>query len=193
MNRTEAGESPGLDRYLARLEAELRNVPLADREEILLETRSHVLERTSRSPSRSVEDVLSELGPPDAYARRFFPEADPEPVGRPVVLGGIARLATGPWMTIPLFVVVIGAYAVATAAFLIAVWKLVEPNATGLWITELEGGRRSAQLIVSDPHQKGREILGYWLVPLGLGVAGAIHLAMSALLRRMYRGDARRG
>ncbi|MFN2566744.1 MAG: hypothetical protein ABR499_17240 [Gemmatimonadaceae bacterium] len=191
MRKTEAGQSPALDRYLVRLEAELRNVPPADRREILLETRSHVLERTSRAPSRSVKEVLAELGPAEEYARQFLPDSEPQQTDRPGVLRGIAYLATGRWTTLPLFFVVIGAYAVAALAFAIGVWKLVEPNATGLWITDLGGGRRSVGLVVSDPNQKGREVLGYWLVPLALGISVTIHLAMSALLRRVLRTDAR--
>lgn len=190
MNGTDARRSSaGLERYLSRLEAELAAVPAPDRREILLETRSHVLERTSRSPSRSVEDILAELGPPEDYARQFLAEPEPRRTARPGALRGIARLATGRWTTLPLFFVVIGAYAVAALAFAIGVWKLIEPNGTGLLINDFGGGRRSVHLVVSDPRQQGREVLGYWLVPIALGISVGIHLAMSALLRRVLRSD----
>ncbi len=158
-----------------------------------METRSHVLERTRRSPSISVEEVLAELGSPAHYARQFLPDDDPAPrPERPVVLHGLARLTDGGWTRVPLLLLVLAAYAVAVVAFVLGVWKLVEPNATGLWVNDLGGGRRTVELVASDPNRKGREVLGYWLVAIALSISIAIHLAMSALLRRLLRDDARR-
>ena len=197
MNRTEAGRSPELDRYLARLEAELRAVPPAERQEILLETRSHVLERTSRVPSLTVGDVLAELGSPEAYARQFLKEDAPvreresAPLAqRPGALHGLARLATGRWTTLPLFLVVLAGYAVATFAFVFAAAKILEPNATGLFVDYVDG-RRSVMLVWSDPTPDGRDVLGWWLVPIALGISATIHLILSALLRRVLRNDVR--
>jgi uncharacterized membrane protein len=51
-----------LETDLARLDAALTALPPGERQEILLETRSHVVEQTRRSPSRSADDVLEELG-----------------------------------------------------------------------------------------------------------------------------------
>ncbi len=50
---------------------------------------------------------------------------------------------------------------------------------------------RSVHVAVSHPNQEGREVLGYWLVAITLGIAVAIHLAMSALLRRVLRSESR--
>jgi hypothetical protein len=194
VKRADPGRSAsGLDRYLSRLEAELGAVPPSDRREILLETRSHVLDRTSRSPSRSVEEVLAELGAPEEYARQFLRDEEPAPPAAPRLgtLHRLARLAAGGWRTLPLLSFVLASYAIAVFAFAIGFWKLVEPDATGLWINDFGGGRRSVLLGVSNPNQKGREVLGYWLVLIAFGISVSIHLAMSALLRRVLRNEPR--
>jgi hypothetical protein len=46
--------------------------------------------------------------------------------------------------------------------------------------------------VLSDPNHGGRDVLGYWLVPLALLVAVGTHLALSALLRRVLRTSERR-
>jgi uncharacterized membrane protein len=182
---------PGLDAYLARLEGALAPLPAAERQEILLETRSHVVEQLRRAPDRGAADVLAELGPPEAYARQFLPEPDEPRPGPPAgTLHRLARLATGGLRTIPLLFLVVSAYAVALFAFLLALNKLLEPEATGLFF-ELRG-KRGVMFVLSDPNHGGRDVLGFWLVPLALLVSLAIHLAMSALLRRVLRTDARR-
>lgn len=180
------GSDARLDAYLARLEAELAPLPAQERREILLETRSHLLERTAGAPTGSGDAVLAELGSPEAYARQFLPHADePErPAGAPAT---IARLATGPWTGLPVLFVVMVAYGIAAGTFLLGVWKLVEPRATGLFVSHAGGGR-SVMLVVSDPRAaEGRDVLGYWFVPIAILISVSIHLAMSALLRRVHR------
>ena len=193
MNKREAPATDSLESYLARLEAALAPVPTADRQDILMEMRSHVVERTRRAPFRSAEEVLAELGPPEAYARQFLPEEEvAAPARRPDSLRGIARLATGGLAKLPLLFVVVAAYAIALFTFLLAVAKLMEPDATGLFVSNTPAGR-SVMLVWSHPNHGGRDVLGYGLVPLALLISIAIHLAMSALLRRVLRRDQRVG
>jgi hypothetical protein len=186
----DAGQMATLESYLARLNVALGKVPAADRQDILLETRSHVVELTRRSPSRTVDDVLAELGSPEVYARRFLSNDEPLPPPRPTALRGLARLATGRLRTLPLFAVVVGAYAIAAFTFLFAIAKLMEPNATGLFVNNVDG-HRQVLLVWSDPRAKGRDVLGYGIVPIALLISVSIHLVMSALLRRVLRNDDR--
>ncbi|HET7456644.1 MAG TPA: hypothetical protein VFJ74_03250 [Gemmatimonadaceae bacterium] len=200
-----------LEAYLERLDAALAGAPASERREILLETRSHVLERTERSPERTVAEVLAELGTPTEYARQFLADDLVESSttaasgARPTasaavddagaapthdgVLLGLARLATGRWTRLPIFVSVVGAYAVAVFTFVLALGKLAEPHATGLFVRTV-GSHRYVAIVWSDPYAQGRDVLGYWLVPLALLVSLAIHLAASALFRRLLRGAA---
>jgi hypothetical protein len=170
--------------YLARLEAALASAPPAERREILLETQSHVLDRARRSPWERVEDVLAELGAPEAYARQFLPDAAaPAPDN---ALRAIARLAGGGWASLPALFAVATAYAVAVLALFMAAWEMRQPDTVGLWIGTGTEGRR----ILLGSNLSGwnmREVLGGSLVPLALLVAATIHLAVSALLQRMLR------
>ena len=194
MSRADGSPAPALEAYLSRLDTALAALPDAERREILLETRSHAIERTHRT-SRDVAAVLSELGPPEAYARRFLAERDagpaPPPPPRPDSLRAIARLATGGWTRLPLLFVVVLAYGAAAGLVIVAVWKFFEPDAVGLWGGQV-GVRNRWAVGVSDPNMPGRELLGYWIVPVALVIAAAIHLVMSALLRRLLRRDASR-
>jgi hypothetical protein len=193
MHGSESRTSSALDQYLDRLDSALTGVPPHERNDILREMRSHVIERTRRAPFPDVEQVLSELGPPAAYARQFLPETELVPTTSRAVLPQVAQLVGGGWRTLPLLLVVLTSYAVGIVAFAIALWKLIEPDGTGLWINELGSGRRSISLMISDPRQEGREVLGYWLVPIGMGIAVLVHLGMSALLKRVSLDGGRQG
>jgi uncharacterized membrane protein len=179
-----------LESYLARLEAALSTTPTVERREILLETRSHVLERTRRGQPQRVEDVLAQLGAPEAYARQFMPELDTPTTPHANALSGIARLASGGSTALPALFVVAMSYAVAVLALLMAAWELLEPDKVGLWLGTAGGERR----ILLGSYSRGphmREVLGDGLVPLALVLAVTVHIAMSALLRRLVRDDAR--
>jgi hypothetical protein len=170
--------------YLGQLNAALAALTPDERQEILLETRSHVLDRWQREPSRRMERVLAELGPAREYARQFLPDAvePPPPPGPPA----LARLVTGGVRTLPLLFVVVGAYSVAMLLLLAAVTELVDPTATGLYVGGGPRGR-GFQLVLSDPAPSGRDVLGPWFAPAALALAVAIHLLLVRLLRRVLR------
>jgi hypothetical protein len=185
------GGSAILDAYLAKLDAALATLPADERREILLETKSHVVERARRNPA-SLNAVLAELGEPDSYARQFLAEESAgEPAQPSGALAGVARLATGGWKSLPLLFVVAGAYSVAVLRVLLALGKILEPNATGLFVSD---GRawRGVEFAISDPRHGGRDVLGYWFVAITLAIAALIHFVVSAFLKRLFRQPSRR-
>jgi hypothetical protein len=169
-----------------RLDSALARLPAAQRREILLETQSHVADQARRSPMLSVPEILHELGAPDEYARTFLVDGNPAPTRKLGALHGLARLATGPWTGIPLLLFVVFCYSVGVLALLIALAELLEPETTGLFVHRLPVGR-DISFVVSGPVDptRGPDLLGAWLIPMGVGLALLIHLAMSALLRRV--------
>ena len=183
-----------LDAFLARFASALASLSPADREDILLETRSHVTERARQRADGSIDAVLAELGSPEEYARRFLDEAAalppspaPPAAARSGTLAGLARLATGPLATLPVLALVLAGYGVALLALLLVVGKLLEPRATGLDVV-LEGRERHVWLAWSDPSfHVQHDVLGMAIVPLGLALAVALHLVMRAVLRRFVR------
>ena len=190
MSRSDAGRGSPLESYLSQLEAELAAVSSDDRREILMETRSHVLERTQRMTHGDVAHVLSELGPPERYARQFLPDASTEPMPSPhgTLLQRLLGVATRGWHTLPLFLLVVGGYFCAALAFLLAIGKIVEPNATGLFVDHANG-RRQISFVWSEPNPRGRDVLGLWFVPIMFGISVAIHLGVSTLLARVMRKE----
>jgi uncharacterized membrane protein len=189
VSRRELEQSARLESYLARIEATLADVPRMDRREIVLETESHVAEQLRRAPARSIDAVLAELGPPEVYARRFLPETDASQ-RRPSALRGLARLTAGGIVTLPLLLLVLSAYTVAVLTLAAAVAKVLAPEHLGLWISDgAPGARRIVLGIADEPLPAAREVLGYWLIVPLLLISTTIHVAVSALLKRVLRHD----
>ena len=192
MPANETVASTALQQYLIRLDTALAGLPDKERGEILLETRSHVAEQARRSPMLSVPEILDELGPPEAYAQTFLVDRNPTPaaVHRPSVLHGLARLATGSWIALPLLLFVLCCYSVAVLMLFIAIVEIQEPATTGFWIDYTATGR-DIGLTVSGPLVPGRgpDVLGGWLIVITLSIAAIIHVAMRALLGRVLRRE----
>jgi hypothetical protein len=193
----EANHAAELETYLGRLEAALAALPADERREILLETRSHVLERTRRAPTQRLPDLLAELGAPEAYACQFLPDDAPAaratPPGRrgSTTLVGLAELTTRGWRALPLLLVFGAAYALAGIVLLFVLGELVDPIGTGVFVDPRPGGKSRIHVLVSSDGAPGRDVLGRWLLPIGLAIAGAIHLVVRALLRLALRRGAR--
>jgi hypothetical protein len=177
-------EPAALDAYLSKLESALAQLSPGERRDILLETRSHVVDRATRPPFLDVDDALAELGPVETYARQFLPEQPPSTTRRSAALG-LAQLIGSGWSALPLLALVAVAYFIAVFLFLLAVGKLVEPEATGLF-----AGPKHVYLYWSSPNPAGRDVLGLWFAPIALLGSLLIHLSVSALLRRVARRKA---
>ncbi|HZF66926.1 MAG TPA: hypothetical protein VEZ47_02695 [Gemmatirosa sp.] len=208
-----------LERYLARVAAALHALPPTEREEILLETRSHVVEQTGRSPARGVEDVLAELGEPQAYAHQFLAEQPPEerdardarearvgaPAGAPDLPAGtsgharrgsttlfaLAQLTTRGARAMPWITLAGVVYVLIAVVLLFVVAELIDPAGTGIFVRRLAGGKLSISVLVSSEAARGFDVLGDALVPIGLVLAAILHFAMRALLLFVVRGDDR--
>jgi hypothetical protein len=185
-----ARDAAVLKAYLARVEGELATAPEADRREILLETQSHVAEQLRRSPTRPIDDVLAELGPPDVYARHFLRDGAVPQITASRWARALGRLADGRWTSRPLLFLVVAAYAVAVLALVLAVSKVLAPDSLGLWIAEVPGRSRPRFFFgVTDQAQEGREVLGYWIILPLLLIAVSIHLGIARFLKRALRDD----
>jgi hypothetical protein len=176
--------SPAVEKYLSSLESALGELPANERHEIALETRSHIAERLQRNPDLSVEAIVTELGDPREYARGFLHgDTNTAEAG---TITRVAAIATGGLRSLPLLMIVAFAYGIATVLMLLAFAKLLEPNATGLYISTA-GGHRNVDFVISNPNHPGHEVLGYWLVVIPLLITAIIHFLVSRLLRRFVR------
>ena len=165
-----------LETYLRTVRENLRRLPESEASEVVQELRSHVLDRVAGDfTEASLAHALASLGDPREVARanmtrRVATQATLS--GSPVIVAKkiieLARLSFGGFVT--LSVSLIG-YAFAGCWLLTAIAKPFAPDRFGLWSVadpsddlSFSLGRRTAGLVEHD-------ILGWWIIPIGLALA----------------------
>jgi uncharacterized membrane protein len=179
-----------VDTYLAALRKQLAGLPDDDVEEILRELRGHIAERTAENDSeqngRPVEQILRELGNPQHIASLYRADslvAHARATFSPVlIIRTTIRWATKTTVGFVAFLAGLVGYAVGAALIVCAVLKPLFPANVGLWI-----GRHGMLLGAEMPRPHGPELLGWWIIPYGLGVGVAFILGTTVFLRWMLR------
>jgi HAAS domain-containing protein len=157
------------ERYLDRVRALLRGMPSAEVEEILLELRGHIAERSATEGD--IEAVLHSLGDPVDIARQYRIDrvtTRAQCSGSPLaILHSLLLLRRGRFSGLaPLALAAFG-YAWAFALAGAAIEKVLSPGDVGLWLRP--GSVSLPRITVDGPGPPGtRELLGWWFVPLGL-------------------------
>jgi hypothetical protein len=186
-----------LEDYLGDLRARLRGLSEAEVEDILAELRSHV--RESGAPGREpteaeVTALLARLGSPAELAEAYLADRLIQEAQRTRspwrLLKALFRWSA--WSAVGGFALcgVLVGYVVAASFFLAALVRPFRPDRTGLFRL---GDELSLHLgLSSGPVPPGEELLGWWIVPLGLLLAGlAYGLTVSFArwaIRRYRRG-----
>ena len=167
-----------IDAYLAMLRKGLRGMDEKDVREIIEELRSHILDRASVNgeevTATGVGATLGALGSPEQLAGEYLTDnllAMAEVTRSPVrILEILFRWAS---LSVAGFFVLLGSivgYFLGAAFILCALLKPVHPQTAGLWI--LAAGTDhptiSLRLGFGDAPPGGRELLGWWIVPIGL-------------------------
>jgi hypothetical protein len=146
-------------------------MPVTEIDEITLELRGHIAERTS--PGGDTDAVLRSLGEPEELARQYRTDKVAERAectGSPIMilhsLHLLRRRRPSGWAA--LFLAGMG-YAWALVLVSAAIEKVLSPHDVGLWL----GTGTQPRITVDGPGPAGtHELLGWWFVPLGL-LAGA--------------------
>ena len=162
-----------LDTYLHQVQRHLGGLPDAEARETIAELRSHVLDKVAGDLSaRAVEAAIEELGSPREVARLNVTErvaADLETNRSPWrVFSAIGRLASLSVYGVFAFFVSLFGYALAIGFVITAMVKPFNPGNTGLWVEP--GHAYSWALGVMDKPRPGHELLGWWIIPVGLGL-----------------------
>lgn len=179
-----------IEQYLDTVQAFLRGVKERDVQEFVKELRSHIHEKASTAGKMTddgLEKVLMALGNPTDLASEYKAnalltkaEASRSPVRILEALFGWASFSvTG------LFVLVgaIAGYFFGGVLLLCAGLKLFHPQTVGLWELHDETGDLvlSFRLGSTSAPDGAHELLGWWILPIGLLVAFGLVVSTSHL------------
>lgn len=195
---TAAESKQKVDAYLGRLSALLRGMSKKDAKEIIEELRGHIIEKTitdGELAAASVDGVLAALGTPEELAGQYMTDAL---LARAEVSRSPVRILKSLWrwasLSVAGFFVLLGSivgYSLGAALILCAMLKPFFPRTTGLWLFPAGGDSTiSLRLGVTGSPLNGRELLGWWIVPIGLaGGSGLLILTTQFALWcvRRYR------
>ena len=188
-----------IDRYLSRMRNRLRGLSDQATGEILAELRSHITEKAGAGGEMTVasaEAALAALGNPEELASEYVTDellAHAEVSRSPIhILESLFRWAS---LSVAGFFVLLGSiagYFLGAAFILVAAMKPFHPETAGLWVTQDAAGDLafSLHLGFGSAQVGGREVLGWWVVPIGLlAGCGLVILTTRAALWcvRLYR------
>lgn len=166
-----------LEAYLNELNAGLRGVPEGERSEIVAELRSHVRDSAGNELDEiAVVAALERLGSPTELASLYRTQTMLTRAGNSpsswLLFRSLFRWAT---MSVAGFFIFLGlliGYVITACFFLAALVKPFAPDRVGLWWLPGSGqdGELSLRIgfFTSPSPPQGTELLGWWIVPLGL-------------------------
>jgi hypothetical protein len=182
--------------YLDELAQSLRGVSADDVHDIVQELRGHIWERLPEGPQATgarVDEVLGALGGPGDLARAYLRDALLARIERtrsPLrLVQGLLRLASLSAAGAFVLVCSLVGYGLGASLVLCAVLKPLHAETAGLW--RLSDGSFSLRLGLGTMPQGSRDLLGWWIVPLGLVAGGGLILAttrVAILCLRGFRG-----
>jgi HAAS len=186
-----------LEQYLREVRKNLRGFSNRDASEIIQELRSHVLDRVDGDPSdATIEQALRSLGDPRDIARvntTLRVAGDAADRNSPAVIArALFRLARLSLRGLFLLAVSLLGYSFAGVCVLTAIAKPFVPNRVGLWVLPDPGGDLSLTLGRLDPGAQGRDVLGWWTIPIGLAVGILVAFLTFRFHQRSIRNLARR-
>ncbi len=188
-----------IDRYLNQLRERLQGVGDEEATEIVKELRSHITEKISGDEENAhtrLNATLAALGSPDQLAREYTTDnllARAETSRSPIwIIKSLFHWAT---LSIGGLFSLIGAslgYFFGIIFVLVALAKLIHPHTAGLWSFPDANGdpEISFRLGFGAVPEAGRDLLGWWIVPIGLLVGCGLVLLTTRIavwLVRQYR------
>lgn len=160
-----------IEPYMRELSRALSSLKETDRDDILLEIRSHLEHRETED---RLDEALASLGAAKECARGFYEEIrlqDAFTDGGPTkTIGALLALASRR-ITAAFGLLAAGIFYLMAAGFAVtAVAKVVAPDLAGLWI-DADNGVFAFGVMDSDTTEGATEMLGAWLIPVAAGLA----------------------
>jgi uncharacterized membrane protein len=179
-----------IERYLLRLRSALGGMPDAEKAEILSDIRNHIEERLVDAPAGQAEaatETMAALGNPETLAATYRRE---RLMARAVASPAPALLlhATFQWALTGLrgflaFLALLIGYSSGLSFLVCAVLKPFLPSHIGLW---LDPPLFSIGYFNAADHLK-HEVLGWWIVPLGLAIGPLMLIWTTRLVQWLIR------
>lgn len=182
---TAIGAQEKIDAYLSRIRSLLRDMGSDDIREIVEELRSHILERSTVNgelTATGADKALQALGRPESLASEYMTDAAlarAEVSRSPFrILASLFRWAS---LSVAGFFVLIGSvlgYFLGVSLVLCALLKPFHPQNAGLWSYRDAAGDlvMSLRLGFGSTPVGGHDMLGMWIVPIGLALGGGLVL-----------------
>jgi|SRR5579863_895726 len=185
-----------VEAYLNKVRRKLRGLDAESTREIVEELRSHILEKAAMSEemtSATVAAALRTLGDPDELASQYVTD---ELLARAETSRSPFRMLDSLffWASVSVvgFVVLLGSlvgYFLGAVFVLVAALKPFHPATAGLWMSRDAMGDPvfSLHLGFGTAPNVGREVLGWWIVPIGLIVGCELVILTTRLAQRCAR------
>ncbi len=173
-----------IDAYLRRVRAGLRSLPDSEVTDILNELRAHIIERVESGDGptdAAIESSLQSLGSPEHIASLYVSEnltSRAESSRAPwTILRSVFHWSTLSVVGFAVFMVCLIGYSFGVCFLLAALMKPIHPQGVGLWYEGPDTGHFSLHVGGFYPHTGNeRELLGWWLVPIGCSLGGGTTL-----------------
>jgi len=215
------GVNAVVERYLAELRSDLAGLPESERDDVVEEIRTHVLERIeAESDPAAVRGILDAVGRPRELASQYVTQALLRRAVRSrspwLLLRTTFRWATTGIAGVITFLLTLAGYGIALVFLLSALLKPFLPARIGLWLGPDSAltlgywnGRLPAVAFGMSAGPPGlfcvacqlgpregplHELLGIWLIPIGIVAGMLCALGTTYLVRRLIgRFALRRG
>ena len=165
-----------IDAYLAALRRHLRELLDEDVKDIVEEIRAHILDKTSGGAAEeAVASTLAALGTPEELAGRYRTEEllkRAQNARSPGFLWrSMLRWAALSVLGVAVFFFSAIGYCLGGLLFILGVLKLTNPHRTGVYGVFNE---HNTSLSFQSGGPSDHDLLGWWLVPIGLIVGGGL-------------------
>lgn len=165
-----------METYIGRLRQRLRGMNDEDAREIVAELRSHITDKAAASGEvtpAAVDAALAALGSPEELASQYLTDdvlARAEVSRSPLrILKSLFHWAS---LSVAGFFVLVGSllgYFFGAVFMLVAAFKPFHPYTAGLWLLSDGAGDHefSFRLGFGSAPVGGRDLLGWWIIPIG--------------------------
>jgi hypothetical protein len=173
-----------IDAYLMRLRRSLGELPPEEVADILREIRGHILERADAAGDMSEERlvaILQALGRPEDLAPLYQAEAlvarARTSYSPTLLLRGALRWAMLSVRGFAIFLAGLVGYGIALGFLAGGFGKMISPHDVGAWVSP------GSFSIGTTNNPYAHDVLGWWLVPVGLAVGASALVGTTWVLR----------